>query len=44
VPAVAPVVNQSIAKQVTCLRAVECGKWPPPFDEDPDRKASGPDQ
>jgi len=29
---------------VSCFRAFECGKWPPPFDEDPDRKASGTDQ
>jgi hypothetical protein len=28
----------------TCFRAFECAKWPPPFDEDPDRKASGTDQ
>jgi hypothetical protein len=28
----------------TCFRGFECGKWPPPFDEDPDRKASGTDQ
>ncbi len=25
-------------------RSFECGTWPPPFDEDPDRKASGTDQ
>jgi len=29
---------------VTCSRSFECAKWPPPFDEDPDRKASGTDQ
>lgn len=28
----------------TCFRAFECATWPPPFDEDPDRKASGTDQ
>lgn len=25
-------------------RSFECRTWPPPFDEDPDRKASGTDQ
>ena len=25
-------------------RSFECGKWPPPMDEDPDRRSSGTDQ
>jgi hypothetical protein len=25
----------------TCFRAIDCAKWPPPIDEDPDRKVSG---
>jgi hypothetical protein len=26
---------------VTCFRGIDCAKWPPPIDEDPDRKVSG---
>jgi hypothetical protein len=36
--------NRSSSAGVSCFRAFECAKWPPPFDEDPDRKASGTDQ
>jgi hypothetical protein len=25
-------------------RSFECGRWPPPMEDDPDRKASGTDQ
>ena len=25
----------------TCFRGIDCAKWPPPIDEDPDRKVSG---
>jgi hypothetical protein len=27
----------------TCFRAIDCDKWPPSIDDDPDRKASGVD-
>jgi Ni/Co efflux regulator RcnB len=25
----------------TCFRGIDCAQWPPPIDEDPDRKVSG---
>jgi len=35
--------NSQISGQpnVTCFRGIDCAKWPPPIDEDPDRKVSG---
>jgi hypothetical protein len=27
----------------TCFRAIDCDKWPPSIEDDPDRKASGVD-
>jgi hypothetical protein len=26
---------------VVCSRGIDCGKWPPPIYDDPDRKAGG---
>ena len=35
--------NNQLSSQpnMTCFRGIDCAKWPPPFDEDPDRKVSG---
>jgi hypothetical protein len=38
-----PAAASSSVPTKTCFRAFECAKWPPPFDEDPDRKVSGTD-
>jgi hypothetical protein len=41
-----PVTRPSGRAGAVCpgiARSFECGTWPPPFDDDPDRKASGTD-